>query len=72
MQSQSNQSNPSKEMMKILHLKLVMLLECQNIKLFLRKAKFQIGLKKFLFLLQRFTKNNCKKQIKKTTMERLR
>ena len=42
--------NPSKEMMKILHLKLVMLLECQNIKLFLQKAMFQIGLKKFLLL----------------------
>ena len=85
--------NPSKEMMKILHLKLVMLLACQNIKLLLQKAMFQIGLKKFLLLqklkilfrghillvilkakklLQRFTKNNCKTQIKKTTMERLR
>ena len=31
---------------------LVILLECQNIKTFLQKAKFQIGLKKFLLLQQ--------------------
>ena len=40
-------------MMKILNLKLVMLIEYQNIKTFLLKAMFQICLKKFL-LLQKF------------------
>ena len=76
-----------KLMMKTLNLKLVILLEYQNIKTFLQKAIFQIGLKKFLLLqklkilfrghmllailkakklLERFTKKNCKKQIKKT------
>ena len=33
---------------KILNLKLVILLEYQNIKTFLQKVMFQIGLKKFL------------------------
>ena len=33
---------------KVLNLKLVIMLEHQNIKLFLKKAMFQIGLKKFL------------------------
>ena len=43
--------NSSKRiMMKILNLKLVILLEYQNIKTFLQKAMFQIGLKKFLLL----------------------
>ena len=37
-------------MMKILNLKLVILLEYQNIKTFLQKAMFQIGLKKLLLL----------------------
>ena len=39
-----------KLMMKILNLKLVRFLEYQNIKTFLQKAMFQIGLKKFLWL----------------------
>ena len=39
-----------KLMMKILNLKLVILLEYKNIKTFLQKAMFQIGLKKFLLL----------------------
>ena len=39
-----------KLMINILNLKLVVLLEYQNIKAFLRKAIFQIGLKKFLWL----------------------
>ena len=39
-----------KLIMKILNLKLVILLEYQNIKTFLQKAMFQIGLKKFLWL----------------------
>ena len=64
----------------------MILLEYQNIKTFLQKAMFQIGLKKILLLqklkvlfrghmllvilkakklLERFTKKNCKKQIKK-------
>ena len=37
-----------KLIIKILNLKLVILLEYQNIKTFLQKAMFQIGLKKFL------------------------
>ena len=37
-------------MIKILNLKLVKLLEYQNIKTFLQKAMLQIGLKKFLWL----------------------
>ena len=37
-----------KLIIKILNLKLVILLEYQNIKTFLQKATFQIGLKKFL------------------------
>ena len=37
-----------KLMIKILNLKLVILLEYQNIKIFLQKAMLQIGLKKFL------------------------
>ena len=37
-------------MIKTLHLKLVILLEHQDIKRFLQKAMFQIGLKKFLRL----------------------
>ena len=37
-------------MIKILNLKLVILLEYQNIKTFLRKARFRIGVKKFLWL----------------------
>ena len=37
-------------MIKILNLKLVILLEYQNIKIFLQKGMFQIGLKKFLLL----------------------
>ena len=36
--------------MKFLNLKLVILLEHQNIKTFLQKAMFQIGLKKFFSL----------------------
>ena len=35
---------------KILNLKLVIMLEYQNIKIFLQKATFKIGLKKFLWL----------------------
>ena len=69
-----------------LNLKLLILLEYENIKIFLQKAMFQIGFKKFLLLkgknivpwtyfisdpkgeeiLERFTKNNYKKQIKKS------
>ena len=37
----------SQEIIKILDLKLVILLEYQNIKIFLQKAIFQIGLTKF-------------------------
>ena len=37
-----------KLMIKILNLKLVILLEYQNIKIFLQKIKLQIGLRKFL------------------------
>ena len=37
-------------MIKILNLKLVILIEYKNIKTFLQKAIFQIGLKKFLLL----------------------
>ena len=37
-------------MIKILNLKLVILLEYQNIKLFLQKVVLQIGLKKLLWL----------------------
>ena len=33
---------------KVLHLKLVIMLEYQNIKIFLQKVTFKIGLKKFL------------------------
>ena len=36
-----------KLMIKIQNLKLVILLEYQNVKIFLQKAMFQIGLKKF-------------------------
>ena len=36
-----------KLMVKILNLKLVILLEYRNLKTFLQKAMFQIGLKKF-------------------------
>ena len=36
-------------MIKIRHLKLVILLEYQNIKTFLQKVTFQIGLKNFLW-----------------------
>ena len=39
-----------KLMIKILNLKLVILLEYQNIKTFLQKVTFQIGLKNFLWL----------------------
>ena len=39
-----------KLIMKILNLKLVIMLGYQNIKTFLQKAIFQIGLKKFLWL----------------------
>ena len=39
-----------KLMIKILNLRLVTLLEYQNIKTFLQKAMFQIGLKMFLLL----------------------
>ena len=39
-----------KLMIKILNLKLVILLEYQNIKKFLQKAMFQIGPKKFLLI----------------------
>ena len=37
-------------MKKILNLKLVILLEYQNIKIFLQKAIFQIALKKIFFI----------------------
>ena len=77
----------SEEFDNVINLKLVILLEYQNIKTFLQKAMFQIDLKKFLWLkklktlfhghmllvilkekklLERFSKKNCKKQIKKT------
>ena len=75
-----------KLMMKIVSLKLVMLLEYQNVKAYSYKVTFQIGLRRFLWLkklktlcrghvllvilkakklLERFTEQNCKKQIKK-------
>ena len=41
-------NSSQKIMMKILNLKLVILLEYQNIKTFLQKLIFQIGLRKFL------------------------
>ena len=62
------------------------MLEYKNIKIFLQKVMFQIGLRKFLWLkklktlcrgpmllvilkvkklLERFTKKNCKKQMKR-------
>ena len=37
-------------MIKIRNLKLVILLECQNIKIFFQKVTCQIGLKNFLWL----------------------
>ena len=37
-------------MLKILPLKLVILIEYQNIKIFLQKTMFKVGLKKFLLL----------------------
>ena len=41
--------NSNKELMiKILHLRLVILLKSENIRIFLQKTVFQIGLKKFL------------------------
>ena len=43
-------SSSKKIMMKVLTLKLVILLEYQNIKLFLQKVMFQNGLRKFLLL----------------------
>ena len=54
----------------MLNLKLMILLEYQNIKTLLQIAVFQIGLKKFLVvlkenkLLDRFTKKNCKENEK--------
>ena len=43
--------NSNKELLiNILNLKLVILLEYQNIKTFLQKAMIQIGLRKFLWL----------------------
>ena len=63
-----------------LHLKLVILLEYQDIKIFLLKVTLQIGRKKFLWLKNQkycatdvneeviagtFSKKNCKKQVKK-------
>ena len=52
---------------KILNLKLVILLEYQNIKTYLQKAMFQIGLKKLLSLKKlkstlpwTFTNSDCK------------
>ena len=75
-----------KLMMKILNLGLMILLKYQNIKTFLQKTMFHIGMRKFLEVLEmlkalcrgrmllvilktkklweRFTKKNCKKQIK--------
>ena len=43
-------SSKVKLIIKILDLKLVILLQYQNIKIFLQKAMFQIDLKKFLWL----------------------
>ena len=75
-----------KLIMKIQNLKLVILIEYQNIKIFSQRTMFQTDLKKFLLieklkiqfhghmlfvilkakkLLERFTKKNYKKQIKK-------
>ena len=75
-----------KLIIKILNLKLVIILEYQNIRIFLQKVTLQIGLKRFLWLkklrilcrghmllmvlmkkklMERFTKTNCKKQVKK-------
>ena len=65
-----------KLMMKILNLKLMILLVYQNITTFLQKTMFQISLNskfrghmllaifKAKKLLERFTKKNCKKQIR--------
>ena len=82
-----NSTYHSASKMLILNLILTILLDCQNIKIFLQKVTLQIGLKKFLWLkklkilcpelmllmismekklLEHFTKNNCKKQIKKS------
>ena len=67
-------------MIKILNFKLVILLEYQNMIIFLQKAMVQTSLKnletlshgqmllvilKAKKLLERFAKKNCKKQIKK-------
>ena len=51
----------------VLNLKLVIMLEYQNIKMFLQKAMFQICLKKFLWLkkLKRFTKKKLQKSNQK-------
>ena len=38
------------KLIKLQNLKLVIMLEYQNIKIFLQKVKLQIGLKKFLWL----------------------
>ena len=43
-------SNKKELIIKILNLKLLILLEYQNIKIILQKAMLQIGLKKFLLL----------------------
>ena len=53
----------------------VIMQEDKNIKIFLQKAMFQIGLKKYLWLekklLKLFIKKNCKKQIKKFRVEKV-
>ena len=60
-----------KKIIKILNLKLVIMLEYQNLKIFSQKAMFQIVLKILLVILTEnnwlgiFTKNNCKSKSKK-------
>ena len=60
-------------MIKSLNLKLLVLLEYQNIKIFLRNVTFQIDLKKILWLkkLKILTKRIMKKNQKKQKKENL-
>ena len=60
-------------MIKSLNLKLLVLLEYQNIKIFLRNVTFQIDLKKILWLkkLKILTKRIMKKNYKKQNKENL-
>ena len=55
--------------MKILNLKLVILLEYQNIKTFMQKTMFPIGLKKFLRLKK---VKSTEKELQKTNQKEFR